>query len=130
MASPLTDEFLVSLLHRIQQRLGGQVFLFGPDGDPFWAARTPLDRGELGALREALELLEATESRVPRPFVARDERGRFVVAALEKATSLYVVLFAEGPAPLAAEARVAAAREELAPYLDAIQQRVRPTARA
>ncbi len=51
MTPTVTDAFLTGLLHQLLARHGGlQVFLFGGEGDPFWAARTPLDRSELRLL--------------------------------------------------------------------------------
>ncbi len=37
------DGFLAAVSHRILSRYGGtQIFLFGPQGEPFWAARLPV----------------------------------------------------------------------------------------
>src|SRR5438045_2193496 len=47
-SGPLTDQELLPLLHGLLAQHGGtQIFLFGPEGLPFWAARTPLARREL-----------------------------------------------------------------------------------
>ena len=58
-SGPLTDQELVPLLGQLLARNGGtQIFLFGPEGAPFWAARTPLEQRELKTLSAALELIE------------------------------------------------------------------------
>ena len=123
MDPSVTDAFLTGLLHRLLSRHGGsQVFLFGAEGDPFWAARTPLDPSELTLLREALDLIEALEENRPKPFVGHDPGRRFTVAALDSQEDLYVVVFADGPDREAAEARVVAMRNELRVVAEPVRQ--------
>lgn len=119
----VTDAFLIGLLHRLMSRHGGtQVFLFGGDGDPFWAARTPLHQSELRLLSDALDLIERLEKDRPKPFIGHDPNGRFTFAALDGRADLYVVVFAEGPDREAAEARVVAMRDELLPVAEPIRR--------
>jgi hypothetical protein len=102
------DELLVGFLHRMMARhAASQLFLFGPAGEPFWAARTPIHPWELTILSEAIDLLQALEADRARPFAAVDPRRRFHVAALDFREDLYVVVFDDGLEPKAAEARVA-----------------------
>lgn len=124
-SGPLTDQELLPLLHGLLARHGStQIFLFGPDGAPFWAARTPLERRELTTLEKALELIEDTENKIRRPFIARDPAEAFTVAALDHRDDLYLVVVAEDPSSLAAEARVAAVRKSLEPVADRLRERV------
>ena len=123
MTPTVTDAFLTGLLHRLMARHGGtQVFLFGGEGDPFWAARTPLSHSELRLLGEAVDLLQSIEGTRPKPFVGHDASGRFTVAALDAKEDLYVVVVADGPDRAVAEARVVAMRSGLADVADPIRQ--------
>ncbi len=126
---PLTDAFVVGLLHRLMGRHRySQVYLFGPAGEPFWAARMPLDELELPLLSEALDLIEAAESAHPKPFIAHDKHGRFVVGAIDASEDLYVVLVTPDREAAAAHAWVSVARlnevrREIAPHVAAIRAR-------
>ena len=106
---------------------GGQVFLFGPEGQPFWASRLPVQRSELTLLRDALDLIERLEAQLPRPFLSSDPGGRFVVAALDTTHDLYVVRFG-GPDRVAAEARVVAIRDDLADEATVVREQWRKVA--
>ena len=81
-----------------------QIFIFGPEGDPFWARVRPND-GELTKLRVALDFLEKIESGRQRPFTASDEFGRFTVFALDVAGELYAVVLPTPRSIPSAEAR-------------------------
>lgn len=117
------DAFVTGLCHRILARHGGtQIFLFGPQGEPFWAARVPVQQEELLRLSEALDLIEATEALRPKPFLARDSLKGFTIAALDDRHDLYIVLFDEGPSRPAAEARIAAVLQEMAPHAEPIRR--------
>src|SRR5262249_3290651 len=121
----MTDQELLPLLHQLLAQHGGtQIFLFGPEGAPFWAARTPLARSELATLTSALELIEDTEQKVRRPFFARDAAGGFVVAALDHRDDLYLVVVAAEKDPASAEARAVAIRSSLAPVTDRLRERL------
>ena len=126
---PLTDAFVVGLLHRLMGRHRyAQVYLFGPAGEPFWAVRMPLDESEIPLLSEALDLIEAAEAAHPKPFIAHDRHGRFVVGAIDASEDLYVVLVTPDREGTAAHARVSVARldevrRELAPLVAAIRVR-------
>ena len=117
------DSLVPALLKRALARHGGtQAFLFGPSGDPFWAARAPVAQAELGLLAEALDLLESLEEDHQRPFIGHDEGGRFVVAALDAAEDAYVVVLSTELDRLAAEARVVLMREELQTVTEPLRQ--------
>jgi hypothetical protein len=117
--SSATDAFLTGVLHRMMRRHGGsQIFLFGGEGDPFWAARTPVKQMELTLLRDALDFIEALEGNHPKPFVQHDPRERFTVASLDRSEDLYLVVFADAPDRALAEARVVAIRADLWPEVE------------
>ena len=87
--------------------------LFGPSGDLFWAARTPIRRAEIRVLTTALDFIEAmsgaTEA-IPGP----PSGGPLHVAALGGFTDRYlVVLFEHTDENVGAEARVATIRDEV-----------------
>lgn len=117
------DAFLAGLAHRVLSRYGGtQIFIFGPRGEPFWAARVPVRQEELLLLSNALDLIEATESLRPKPFLARDSLKGFTVAALDERHDLYIVLFDEGRTGPVVEARVAEAVHEVSLHLDPLRR--------
>jgi hypothetical protein len=119
--APLSDAFVVGLLHRLMGRHRySQVYLFGRTGEPFWAARMPLDQSEIPLLSEALDLIEAAEASHAKPFVAHDEHGRFVVGAIDAAEDLYVVLVT--PDGVSA-AGLDEARKDIEPHVAAIRAR-------
>ena len=133
--TPIVDR----LLRRLLAKYGGrQLFLFGPQGEPFWAARVPIEPDEFTLFKGALRVIEQLEATRPRPFFAVDPRNRFIVAALDEAHDLYfIVLLAEHepePEPEAAvlsqpvptraiEERVALLREELLGHLAPLRPR-------
>jgi hypothetical protein len=99
-----------------------QIYVFGAEGEPFWAAKMPLQEWELPLFSEALDLIADVEPSRPKPFIAHDSLGRFIVGALDMREELYVVLVPPaGEAASACEDAVARAREELAPYLDVLR---------
>ncbi len=114
--APSDLDLLVSqaLFEYLAHHGGGQVLLFGPEGKPFWAARVPLDEREQSAFRASLSGIKRLEKEHPRPFLSRNPSGDCVAAALDDREDLVVVLFADVRTQAAAEARVAAARAELA----------------
>lgn len=115
------DSFLLKLLNGVLTRFGGnQIFLFGPDGDPFWPARSPVQQSEIDLLSLAIDHLEGVERARPRPFLTHDPLGRFVAVGLGLAVPLYVVVLDDGPDPLVAERRIARVRDEIAPELERI----------
>ncbi|MBI2389522.1 MAG: hypothetical protein HYV09_07990 [Deltaproteobacteria bacterium] len=126
-AQPITDAFVVGLLHQLMARhRSSQVYLFGAEGEPFWAARMPLDESEIPLLSEAIDLIQAAEAEHPKPFIARDKEGRFIVGAIDATEDLYVVLVAPDREAAAAHAwvsvdRLNEARRELAPHVAAIR---------
>ena len=122
----LDDRFapdVEALLAQLQRRHGGeQIFLFGASGDPFWAARTPVEEAEIEELNQALTLLQQLEEKRPKPFFAYTPKRDLLVAALDSTVDLYIVVLAAGPDREAAEARVALIREELAPHAKALRE--------
>jgi hypothetical protein len=114
-----------ALLQRLLARHGGrQLFLFGAAGDPFWAARNPVESHELEALDAALHLLERLERSRPKPFFSYDGGAGFLVAALDAAEDLYFVVL-DDAGPEVAEARVAIIRSELAPIASDLREEIR-----
>ncbi|MHB1847146.1 MAG: hypothetical protein ACYCWW_20165 [Deltaproteobacteria bacterium] len=122
-----TDAFISAVLTRVLSHVGvEQLFLFGPEGDPFWAARIPLQHADLRLLLAALDLLESTEAEHEKPFVASDPNGRFTVAAFDANEDIYVVLVNDQATGLPAEARVSLAREAIRPHVSEIRERLKP----
>jgi hypothetical protein len=114
-----------ALLQRLLARHGGrQLFLFGPDGDPFWAARSPVEARELDVLDAALSLLERLERSRPKPFFSYDPDAGFLVAALDAVEDLYFVVL-DDAGPEVAEARVGILRGELAPFANVLREEIR-----
>jgi len=68
-----------------------QVFIFGPDGQPFWAKERVL-AGELEWLRRAITILEKHEASHPRPFVMMPPGLPLTVMALDAEGQLYAVV--------------------------------------
>jgi hypothetical protein len=119
---------LDAVLARLLARNGGrQIFVFGPDGAPFWAARVPVDPEEIGALERALKLIERLEATLPRPFFAYDDAHRLLVAALDARSDLYFVVLDDRGRDATA-ARVAAIRLDLAPHLPVLREEIRRAA--
>jgi len=106
----VVDAILQRVLSRFAYR---QVFLFGPSGDPFWAARLPVTEKELALLGAGTKLLERTEAERQRPFVALDVRRSLLVAALDEREDLYVVVLQDLSRGAPAETRVANLRSEM-----------------
>jgi hypothetical protein len=107
-------------------RFGGrQIFLFGPTGTPFWAARAPVSEADYNRLDVALALLERTEQERPRPFFAHDAANNLVVAALDEREDLYVVVLHDEVDPAPAEMRVGVLRQEFAGELGALRKEIR-----
>lgn len=128
-AQPITDAFVVGLLHRlIGRHRYTQIYLFGPAGEPFWAAQMPLDEAELPLLSEALDLIESAEAAHEKPFIAHDRQGRFVVAAIDGNEDLYVVLVtpdreADVKHAWVSRERIEDVRKEIAPHVAALRAR-------
>lgn len=68
-----------------------QVFIFGPDGQPFWA-KEQVRQGELEWLRRAVTLLEQHEASHARPFVMTPAGLPLTVMALDAEGQLYAVV--------------------------------------
>lgn len=71
----MTEEGITTIIAALLQRalsVDGtrQVFVFGPEGAPFWAAKTPILPEDLLRLDRALTLIEKLETSRPRPFFA------------------------------------------------------------
>ena len=118
----LTSEVPVMLKRVVARHGATQAFLFGPSGQPFWAANTPVANGELPVLSAALDLLESLEAAHSRPFMAHDPAGRFIVAALDSQEEFFLVVISVDPDRHAAEARVAAMRRDLQPVIAPLRQ--------
>jgi hypothetical protein len=108
---------------------GRQIFLFGATGDPFWAARNPVQAEELDRLSEALGLIERLEQTRAKPFFAYTPRRDLLVVALDAREDLYIVMLDAGPDTEAAEARVAVIRQELAPHVGSLRKELYRRAR-
>lgn len=136
MDTPEPDTVLTALLQRLLSRYGGrQLFLFGPEGEPFMAARLPMEPEEFNLLNSALAMIERLESQRPRPFFALDNEHQLIVAALDEKQDLYFVVLLgheENTSAMAlsvpqlprlsAEARVASLRHELLPYVQPLRR--------
>jgi hypothetical protein len=114
-----------ALLSRLLTRHGGrQIFLFGPAGEPFWAAHLPVAERDLDLLDRGLALLAQLEASRPKPFFAHDRERRLVVAALDGAEDLYVVVLQEALDPEPAELRAALIRRDAAPDLLPLREEI------
>ncbi len=93
---------------------GCQIFIFGPDGDPFWAHYQP-DERELVVLELATKHLEQKENAVA-PLSFTGSTGLYTAYVLDAEHTLFAVVLArKGPRP-PAEAKVSRApRTEDAP---------------
>lgn len=106
----IVDAILQRVLSRFAYR---QMFLFGPKGDPFWAARLPITEKELALLDAGTKLLASSEVDHARPFVAHDMRRALLVAALDDAEDLYAVVLQDLSRGSPVETRVAHLRAEM-----------------
>lgn len=110
---PAALDALLDHLRRERVRLGASnVFLFGPAGDPFWAAWMPISRREVAILSDAIDALEAANAHRTKPYIGHDDERRYSFGALDT-HELYFVLVMDVPAPDEAEARVADFRQRL-----------------
>lgn len=105
-----------------------QIFVFGPEGAPFWAARTPVLQDDVAHLERALRIIEQLEPSQPKPFFACAPGGEFHLAALDAEEDLYVVVLARDPDPVHAEARVRRVLLELAPHATSFRREGRALA--
>jgi hypothetical protein len=120
-----------ALLRRLLARHGGrQIFLFGPAGEPFWAARLPVAEHDLDLLDRALALLAQLEASRPKPFFAHDRERRLVVAALDGSEDLYVVVLQDALDPQPAELRAALIRRDAGPDLVPLREEIHRLAAA
>jgi hypothetical protein len=83
-----------------------QIFLFGPTGEPFWAARLPVSAKELVLLDIGMRLLQEVERTRERPFVAYEPRHDLFTTALDAREDLYVVVLQDSRSGAPAEAVV------------------------
>ncbi|MBL8921529.1 MAG: hypothetical protein JNJ54_21895 [Myxococcaceae bacterium] len=81
----------VAIERLCRQHPGDQIFIFGPEGSPFWA-RAQVRDGELDWLRKAISALQAHESRHARPFVLSPAGLPLTVMALDAEGELYAVV--------------------------------------
>ena len=108
---------LDSLSEKLLRVHGGcQIFIFGPDGSPFWAARTP-EQHEIDRLSIALDLIEKLESSKPRPFAASDPKSGLVVDALDERNDLYFVIIRHDSEAAAMPPPAEAVRKTLLPHV-------------
>ena len=104
-------------LHSVLTRYkADQLFLFGPEGEPFWVAREPVTQAEMRVFENALDLLAKLETLNEKPFAAHAPDGSYSVAALAGDSDLFIVLIDRDVHPQA-EARVALVRDALLPAL-------------
>jgi len=109
-----TDNF-TALLQRLLARPGGrQIFVFGPEGEPFWSAY-PVTTSDIDKLDAAIQLLESLEKTHTRPFFDFDHERNVLVAALDEAEDLYFVVL-EALYPEAAVARAQLFRAALSQH--------------
>lgn len=80
-----------------------QFFVFGPEGEPFWA-RFATTEEELALLRLALVLIEQTTR--PAPFTVRGASGRFSAMVLDAERTLFAVVLLSPARRLPGEAKV------------------------
>jgi hypothetical protein len=83
---------------------GAQLFVFGPEGDPFWAHYQPTHE-ELEVLGRAISVLQATEGR-KAPLTIRGASGQFVGYVLDAERTLFAVALNKQQRRLPGEARV------------------------
>ncbi|MBK8212273.1 MAG: hypothetical protein IPK71_00870 [Myxococcales bacterium] len=114
----IVDAILQRVLSRFAYR---QMFLFGPTGDPFWAARLPITEKELALLDAGTKLLASAEPERARPFVAHDMRRALLVAALDADEDLYAVVLQDLSRGSPVETRVANLRSEMQGDLPALR---------
>lgn len=87
-----------------RQHPDAQLFIFGPEGRPFWARIRVTDE-ELEWLRRAIAELEAHETSHARPFVLTPVGLPLTAMALDAEGELYAVVLSSNR-PLPAEHRV------------------------
>ncbi len=117
MSSEPSDAFVFDLLSRLCGDRCTQVYLFGPSGEPFWAARLPLESDEIPILADVMSLVASAHGGHGAPLVAPDEHGRFVVGALDASGELYVALLG---AQLSG-AELDEARRSIAPHAESLR---------
>jgi hypothetical protein len=100
-----------------------QIFLFAPDGDPFWVARTPITSEELEVFKAALDLLARLECTMDKPFATHAPDGSYSVAALASDSDLFLILIDRKPTA-AAVSRVARVRDEVLPAVEHLRTEV------
>lgn len=101
----------VAIERLCRQHPDDQIFIFGPEGTPFWA-RAGVSDGELEWLRRAITALEAHEERHSRPFVLALPGLPVTAMALDAEGELYAVVLSTGR-ELPGEQRVGARRRGL-----------------
>lgn len=101
----------VAIERLCRQHPDDQIFIFGPEGNPFWA-RVQVSDGELEWLRRAIAALEAHEAAHPRPLVLTPPGLPVTVMALDSEGELYAVVLSTRR-QLPAEQRAGARRRGL-----------------
>jgi hypothetical protein len=106
------------VLHAVLARYkADQIFLFAPEGEPFWVAREPITKGELDIFKRALDWLAKLETTHEKPFAARAADGAYSVAALANDSDLFIVLI-DRDSDLCATDRVALVRDAVRPDVE------------
>jgi hypothetical protein len=85
-----------------------QVFIFGPEGSPFWA-KDPVLPGELEWHARAVSVIEQHQTRHERPFVVAPLGLPVTAMALDAEGELYAVVLSTGSST-PAEVRASAER--------------------
>jgi hypothetical protein len=113
------------LTKMLARHRGSQIFVFGSTGKPYWAARSPVEPGELELLDTALDRIEEVEAHRPKPYLSHDAERRLLVAALDGKEDLYVAVLQSGRDPQASAARANLLRKDLAPYMEPLREEIR-----
>lgn len=120
---------VAAVLERAIAREGSQqIFVFRPEGAPFWAARAPVRPEDLVHLERALLMIEAMEPSHAKPFFGCAASGEFQLAALDTDEDLYVVVLAPDLDPAHAEARARRVLQELAAHAPDFRREARASA--
>lgn len=85
---------------------GNQVFIFGPEGQPFWARFKP-DAFELELLRLATSVLEERSGTGAAPLTVQGGSGAFSAFILDAEETLFAVVLLKSRARGPAEDRAA-----------------------
>ncbi len=112
----IIDAALDVAIERLSRRyVDQQVFIFGPEGTPFWA-KDPVVAGELEWLKRGVAVIERFEERQARPFVVSPLGAPFTAMALDAEGELYAVVLTSTRGR-SAERRAPSDRVEPLPWL-------------